>query len=171
MDPMLVFKMYSSLVFELKDKLKGNRLLSTQETDKNIVSTTIVQGLVRFVKQGEFLKQKSNCRVKTSPQMTAYPPFVLSLPHLNPLSQQWKQKVKDVSGLPRIDDAPSHQHEFMQATSVSEFLKFALDRESLPELGLENVDLENLRDTRGAKLLVAGNDNTMYKFLQEFASA
>lgn len=49
MDPMLVFKMYSSLVFELKDKLKGNKLLTMQETDKNMINTTIIQGLVRFV--------------------------------------------------------------------------------------------------------------------------
>ena len=76
-----------------------------------------------------------------------------------------------MSNLPRIDDAPSYKHEFKQATSISEFLKIALDRESLPELGLTNIDLENLRDTRGAKFLVAGNDNTMYKFLQEFAAA
>ena len=56
MDPMLVFKMYSSLVFELKDKLKGNKLLTMQETDKNMINTTIIQGLVRFVQKGDFLK-------------------------------------------------------------------------------------------------------------------
>lgn len=56
MDPMLVFKMYSSLVFELKDKLKGSKLLTMQETDKNMINTTIIQGLVRFVQKGDFLK-------------------------------------------------------------------------------------------------------------------
>ena len=67
MDSMLVFKMYQSLVFDLKDQLRRNKLLSVQETDKNMVNTTIVQGFVRFVKSGDFLKQPGSKKVKTSP--------------------------------------------------------------------------------------------------------
>lgn len=55
MDVMMVFRMYQTLVFDLKDSMRRNKLLKPDESNKNLVNHSIVDGLVKFVHSGEFM--------------------------------------------------------------------------------------------------------------------
>ena len=90
----------------MKEQLKYNQLLKPDQTNKNLVNSAFVDGLVKFVKGGTFMnaqkdKGQKTIKYKTKPEMAKHPRIQLSLPTLNPFSQKYKKELDDMRKKPK----------------------------------------------------------------------
>ena len=110
----------------------------------------------------------------TSPEQSNFPRFSLSCPVNKPYSEELKEHAisRALSGLSAEKAAVPEENDnlgFFQATNVTEFLKVGYERKNLRLGNFEFNDVDV--NAYGSKILLAGSDQTVHNFLQEYVPA
>ena len=139
----------------------------------------IIYKFVKFVNDASFQHANnsgaSSTILSTTPEMSNFPKFSLSLPKIRKFSKEFKENaVSAALGPVSVEAVEKQQMEndnmgFVQAEDITEFMRIGFERKllKLKDIEYDDVQIKSI----GSKILLAGNDTTVHNFLQEYVPA